>query len=770
MHNMLIPVLALRDLVILPRMRVTFDLDRDLSKNAAKYVLKHKSRIFAVCQKDGAEDYPETLSALEEYGCVCRLTQMVTLPDGTVRVVVEGDEAATINGVYRENDIIMADIESFRSYYAMNDAALHEALLRSLKEELIEYIKLNNQFSAPGKALLSVRTLHEFLEAALAQLPLSTRDCLEFISISRYEDAAKKLLRYFEREHEVLLIKNEIQSEVKERLDRNQKEYVLREQMRVIRGELGEDEQSEAEEFLEKTEQLDAPDEVKEKLKKEISRFAMIPSSSQEGTISRTYIETLLELPWQKRSEDSGDIRMAREILDRDHYGMEKIKERILEFLAVRTFTGEAGGSILCLVGPPGTGKTSIAKSVAEALNKKYVRISLGGVRDEAEIRGHRRTYIGALPGRIAAGLKRAGVCNPLMLLDEIDKTGSDYKGDVASALLEVLDSEQNVRFSDHYVEVPIDLSHVLFIATANSSETIPRPLLDRMEIIEVSGYTENEKFHIAKDYLLPKQLVKNGLTAEQAVFTDDAIRKLIHSYTREAGVRNLERKIGQVCRKAAMEILSDGIKSVYITEEKATEYLGKEIARFNPANEKNQTGIVRGLAWTAVGGDTLEVEVNIMPGEGKLQLTGQLGDIMKESAGAGLTFVRSVASRYGVDEEFFKKNDIHLHVPEGAVPKDGPSAGITMAVAILSAVSGRRVLADLAMTGEITLRGRVLPIGGLKEKLLAAKLAGIHRVIVPAKNARDIDELSAEITDGLDIHLVETMEEVIELSFEKEA
>ena len=767
---MLIPVLALRDLVILPRMRVTFDLDRDLSKNAAKYVLKHKSRIFAVCQKDGAEDYPETLSALEEYGCVCRLTQMVTLPDGTVRVVVEGDEAATINGVYRENDIIMADIESFRSYYAMNDAALHEALLRSLKEELIEYIKLNNQFSAPGKALLSVRTLHEFLEAALAQLPLSTRDCLEFISISRYEDAAKKLLRYFEREHEVLLIKNEIQSEVKERLDRNQKEYVLREQMRVIRGELGEDEQSEAEEFLEKTEQLDAPDEVKEKLKKEISRFAMIPSSSQEGTISRTYIETLLELPWQKRSEDSGDIRMAREILDRDHYGMEKIKERILEFLAVRTFTGEAGGSILCLVGPPGTGKTSIAKSVAEALNKKYVRISLGGVRDEAEIRGHRRTYIGALPGRIAAGLKRAGVCNPLMLLDEIDKTGSDYKGDVASALLEVLDSEQNVRFSDHYVEVPIDLSHVLFIATANSSETIPRPLLDRMEIIEVSGYTENEKFHIAKDYLLPKQLVKNGLTAEQAVFTDDAIRKLIHSYTREAGVRNLERKIGQVCRKAAMEILSDGIKSVYITEEKATEYLGKEIARFNPANEKNQTGIVRGLAWTAVGGDTLEVEVNIMPGEGKLQLTGQLGDIMKESAGAGLTFVRSVASRYGVDEEFFKKNDIHLHVPEGAVPKDGPSAGITMAVAILSAVSGRRVLADLAMTGEITLRGRVLPIGGLKEKLLAAKLAGIHRVIVPAKNARDIDELSAEITDGLDIHLVETMEEVIELSFEKEA
>ena len=767
---MLIPVLALRDLVILPRMRVTFDLDRDLSKNAAKYVLKHKSRIFAICQKDGAEDYPETLSALEEYGCVCRLTQMVTLPDGTVRVVVEGDEAATVSGVYRENDIIMADIESFRSYYAMNDDALHEALLRSLKEELIEYIKLNNQFSAPGKALLSVRTLHEFLEAALAQLPLSTRDCLEFISISRYEDAAKKLLRYFEREHEVLLIKNEIQSEVKERLDRNQKEYVLREQMRVIRGELGEDEQSEAEEFLEKTEQLDAPDEVKEKLKKEISRFAMIPSSSQEGTISRTYIETLLELPWRKRSDDSGDIRVAREILDRDHYGMEKIKERILEFLAVRTFTGEAGGSILCLVGPPGTGKTSIAKSVAEALNKKYVRISLGGVRDEAEIRGHRRTYIGALPGRIAAGLKRAGVCNPLMLLDEIDKTGSDYKGDVSSALLEVLDSEQNVRFSDHYVEVPIDLSHVLFIATANSSETIPRPLLDRMEIIEVSGYTENEKFHIAKDYLLPKQLAKNGLTAEQAVFTDDAIRKLIHSYTREAGVRNLERKIGQVCRKAAMEILSDGIKSVYITEEKATEYLGKEIARFNPANEQNQTGIVRGLAWTAVGGDTLEVEVNIMPGEGKLQLTGQLGDIMKESAGAGLTFVRSVASRYGVDEEFFKKNDIHLHVPEGAVPKDGPSAGITMAVAMLSAVSGRRVLADLAMTGEITLRGRVLPIGGLKEKLLAAKLAGIHRVIVPAKNARDIDELSAEITDGLDIHLVETMEEVIELSFEKEA
>ena len=551
-------------------------------------------------------------------------------------------------------------------------------------------------------------------------------------------------------------------------IDKNQKDYILREQMKVIRQELGEEEDSlsEADEYLKQLGQLRASAEVKDKLKKEIARFKNMPASSQEANVLRIYIETLLELPWKKMSKDNNDLKRAARILNEDHYGLEKVKDRVLEYLAVRTLTKKGDAPILCLVGPPGTGKTSIARSVARALDKEYVRISLGGVRDEAEIRGHRKTYVGAMPGRLVEGLKQAGVANPLMLLDEIDKVSSDYKGDTSAALLEVLDGEQNVRFRDHYVEVPIDLSEVLFIATANTTQTIPRPLLDRMDIIEVNSYTENEKFHIAKDYLVGKQLEKNGLTKKQLSISDSALEKIIRNYTREAGVRNLERRISDICRKSAREILENKKKSIRVTEHSLEKYLGKERVTYENANEEDQVGIVRGLAWTSVGGDTLQIEVNTMPGKGELMLTGQMGDVMKESARTALTYVRSVAMEYGVAEDYFEKHNIHIHIPEGAVPKDGPSAGITMATAMLSAVSGRLVSAKVAMTGEITLRGRALPIGGLKEKILAARMAGIKKVLVPEKNQPDIAELSREITKGLEIVFVKNMEDVLREAF----
>ena len=642
-------------------------------------------------------------------------------------------------------------------------------MVRIIREKLEEYGTVNLRAAKENlPSLLLINDLSELLDQIAIQLPWDytvRQNVLECTLLSvRYETVLQTLLT----EMEVYRIKKDFQEKVKADIDKNQKEYILREQMKIIRQELGEDTSlSDADDYQEKAEKLEAEKEVKEKLLKEVGRFRTMPTGSQEANVLRTYIETLLELPWKKMSKDNDDILHAQEVLNEDHYGLEKVKERILEYLAVRSLTKKGTSPIICLVGPPGTGKTSIARSVARALNKKYVRISLGGVRDEAEIRGHRKTYVGAMPGRLAEGLRQAGVSNPLMLLDEIDKVSSDYKGDTSSALLEVLDGEQNVRFRDHYIEVPIDLSQVLFIATANTTQTIPGPLLDRMEVIEVNSYTENEKFHIAKDYLVGKQRERSGLTEEQIVFSDKSLEKIIHNYTREAGVRNLERRIGDVCRKAARGYLEDKKHSrIRITESNLEKYLGKEKITFEDANEEDEVGIVRGLAWTSAGGDTLQIEVNVMPGKGNLLMTGQLGDVMKESAQTALTYVRSICPEYGLADDYFEKHDLHIHIPEGAVPKDGPSAGITMATAMLSAVTGKKVLAKVAMTGEITLRGRVLPIGGLKEKILAAKMAHIKKVLVPEKNRPDIGELSKEITKGLEIVFVKNMESVVKEAF----
>ena len=647
------------------------------------------------------------------------------------------------------------------------DSLTQEAMLRILKDRLEEYGRVNSKITKeilPN--LLIITDLNEMLDQIAIQLPWDytiRQTVLENSSLSaRYEVVMHTLLT----EMEIYRIKKDFQEKVKADIDQNQKEYILREQMKVIRQELGEDAVSDADEYQKKLDALKADKEVKEKLHKEIERFRNMPAGSQEANVLRTYVETLLDLPWKKMSKDNDDIKHAEKILNEDHYGLEQVKERILEYLAVRALTKKGTSPIICLVGPPGTGKTSIARSVARALNKKYVRISLGGVRDEAEIRGHRKTYVGAMPGRIVEGMRQAGVSNPLMLLDEIDKVSSDYKGDTSSALLEVLDGEQNVKFRDHYVELPIDLSQVLFIATANTTQTIPGPLLDRMELIEVNSYTENEKFHIARDYLVSKQMERNGLKDSQITFSDKSLEKIIHNYTREAGVRNLERRIGDVCRKAARQFLEDKKKSIKISESNLEKYLGKEKVTFENANEEDEIGIVRGLAWTSVGGDTLQIEVNVMPGKGSLLMTGQLGDVMKESAQTALTYVRSVCPEYGIADDYFEKHDLHIHIPEGAVPKDGPSAGITMATAMLSAVTGKSVQAKVAMTGEITLRGRVLPIGGLKEKILAAKMAHIEKVLVPDKNRPDMAELSKEITKGLDIVYVKAMEDVVSEAF----
>ena len=647
------------------------------------------------------------------------------------------------------------------------DSLTQEAMLRILKDKLEEYGRVNPKITKEILPNLMIITdLNEMLDQIAIQLPWDytiRQTVLENSSLSaRYEVVMHTLLT----EMEIYRIKKEFQEKVKADIDQNQKEYILREQMKVIRQELGEDAVSDADEYQKKLDILKADKEVKEKLHKEIERFRNMPAGSQEANVLRTYVETLLDLPWKKMSKDNDDIKHAERILNEDHYGLEQVKERILEYLAVRALTKKGTSPIICLVGPPGTGKTSIARSVARALNKKYVRISLGGVRDEAEIRGHRKTYVGAMPGRIVEGMRQASVSNPLMLLDEIDKVSSDYKGDTSSALLEVLDGEQNVKFRDHYVELPIDLSQVLFIATANTTQTIPGPLLDRMELIEVNSYTENEKFHIARDYLVTKQMERNGLKEGQITFSDKSLEKIIHNYTREAGVRNLERRIGDVCRKAARQFLEDKKKSIKITESNLEKYLGKEKVTFENANEEDEIGIVRGLAWTSVGGDTLQIEVNVMPGKGSLLMTGQLGDVMKESAQTALTYVRSVCPEYGIDDDYFEKHDLHIHIPEGAVPKDGPSAGITMATAMLSAVTGKSVQAKVAMTGEITLRGRVLPIGGLKEKILAAKMAHIEKVLVPDKNRPDMAELSKEITRGLDIVYVKAMEDVVSEAF----
>ena len=642
------------------------------------------------------------------------------------------------------------------------------AMSRIVKEKLEEFGNANPKAVKDFiGSLLVITDLEPLLTQTANEFPWDFAVKQELLECDYVSHLYDRIVYYLMREIEILMIKRDYQGKVKEHIDKNQRDYILREELKVIREELGDDAGAEdADGYLEQLEKLNADKETKEKIKKEIQRFKGMPGGSQEANVLRTYIETVLEMPWKKTSRDNQDIIHAKEVLEEDHYGLEQVKDRVLEFLAVRALTKKGTSPILCLVGPPGTGKTSIARSVARALGKKYVRISLGGIHDEAEIRGHRKTYVGAMPGRIADAMRQAGVANPLMLLDEIDKVSADYRGDVSSALLEVLDGEQNGKFRDHYLEIPLDLSGVLFIATANDVSTIPRPLLDRMEVIEVSSYTENEKFHIAKKYLVPKQLERNGLTGEMLSFSDKALEKIIHNYTREAGVRNLERRIGEICRKAAREFFEKKRKSVHITEGNLQKYLGKEKITFENANEEDEVGIVRGLAWTSVGGDTLQIEVNVMPGDGKLQMTGQMGDVMKESAQIALTYVRSVADRYGVESKYFKEHDLHLHIPEGAVPKDGPSAGITMATAMLSAVTGKKVLASVAMTGEITLRGRVLPIGGLKEKTLAARMAHMKKVLVPDKNRPDMAEISKEITKGMEIVFVKTMDDVVREAF----
>ena len=685
--------------------------------------------------------------------------------------MVEGKERAELSAFLENPDYLLAEIIRFDE--EVDDGLpeeAKEAMLRSIQETFGKYVVVNPKMGKELQRQLSeITDLEKLMNQLANSLPVHFEEKQKILDAVSMTERYEVLMALLLKEIEIIAIKNDFQAKVKAHVDKNQKEYLLREQMKVIREELGEDNtESDADHFMDALGKIKADKEVKEKIKKEIDRFKNISSSSSESAVARGYIETLLELPWNKTSRDNKDLKNAEQILNADHYGLEKVKERMLEFLAVRNLTSKGESPIICLVGPPGTGKTSIARSVAKALDKKYVRISLGGVRDEAEIRGHRRTYVGAMPGRIVNGLRSAGVKNPLMLLDEIDKMSSDYKGDTASALLEVLDAEQNKKFRDHYVEIPIDLSEVLFIATANSVQDIPRPLLDRMELIEVTSYTENEKLHIAKEHLLAKQMERNGIRPEQLAITDKAMAKIISGYTREAGVRNLERKLGEICRKAARPLYEGEKEKIKVTEQNLEKFLGKEKYSFDKKNDTDEVGIVRGLAWTSVGGDTLEIEVNIMPGKGEFQLTGQLGDVMKESAQAGISYIRSVSEEYHIPKKFFQENDIHIHIPEGAVPKDGPSAGITMATAMLSAITKTPVRADVAMTGEITLRGRVLPIGGLKEKTLAAKNAGIKTICVPKKNEKDIDEISPEIKKGLKIVFVEQMKDVLDVAFVK--
>lgn len=760
------PVIALRGLTVLPGMTVSFDISRTKSVAAVEKAMVSDQRAGLFTQKD-PENADPSLDQLYHIGTIVRIKQLVKMPGGIIRVMVEGLVRAELLELDSEEPSLIGEVLESPVLEGEEDYITSEAMIRVLKDKSEEYGKQHPKFAKEVLPnLLRCEKLSPLMMQMASEMPWDYRIRQQYLEAANEDEQYEVIVASLVNEVEISRIRREFQEKVKQSIDQNQKEYILREQMKIIREELGEDPVSDADEYEKQLQALKADKEVKEKLQKEIERFKGMPGGSQEANVLRTYIETLLELPWNKMSRDNNNLKHAEEILEEDHYGLEKVKERVLEYLAVRILTKKGTSPIICLVGPPGTGKTSIARSVARALGKKYVRISLGGVRDEAEIRGHRKTYVGAMPGRMVDGLRQAGVANPLMLLDEIDKVSSDYKGDTFSALLEVLDGEQNVKFRDHYVEVPIDLSNVLFIATANTTQTIPRPLLDRMEVIEINSYTENEKFHIARNYLVGKQLERNGLTKEQLILTDGALKKIIHNYTREAGVRNLERRIGDICRKAAREFLEDKKKVIRVTESGLEKYLGKERVTFEDANEEDEVGIVRGLAWTSVGGDTLQIEVNVMPGQGNLKLTGQMGDVMKESAQTALTYVRSVCPQYQVADDYFEKHDLHIHIPEGAVPKDGPSAGITMATAMLSAVINRKVRAEVAMTGEITLRGRVLPIGGLKEKILAAKMAHMKKVLVPDKNRPDIAELSREITKGLTIVYVKTMEDVLKEAF----
>lgn len=761
------PAVALRGLTILPGMVQHFDISREKSIRAIETAMMGNQKVYLVTQRHPEQETP-AVADLYQMGTISQIKQLVKMPGGIIRVMVEGEKRAALLNLFEEGPYLEAEVEEAPMQEEQLTDTVKEAMSRIVKEKLEEFGNANPKAVKDFiGSLLVITDLEQLLTQTANEFPWDFAVKQEMLECDYWSHLYDRIVYYLMRELEILMIKRDYQGKVKEHIDKNQRDYILREELKVIREELGDDSGTEdADGYMEQLEKLNADKETKEKIKKEIQRFKGMPGGSQEANVLRTYIETVLEMPWKKVSRDNQDIIHAKEILEEDHYGLEKVKDRVLEFLAVRALTKKGTSPILCLVGPPGTGKTSIARSVARALGKKYVRISLGGIHDEAEIRGHRKTYVGAMPGRIADAMRQAGVANPLMLLDEIDKVSADYRGDVSSALLEVLDGEQNVKFRDHYLEIPLDLSGVLFIATANDASTIPRPLLDRMEVIEVSSYTENEKFHIAKKYLIPKQLERNGLTEEMLSFSDKALEKIIHNYTREAGVRNLERRIGEICRKAAREFLEKKKKTVHITEGNLQKYLGKEKITFENANEEDEVGIVRGLAWTSVGGDTLQIEVNVMSGDGKLQMTGQMGDVMKESAQIALTYVRSVADRYGVESRYFKEHDLHLHIPEGAVPKDGPSAGITMATAMLSAVTGKKVCASVAMTGEITLRGRVLPIGGLKEKTLAARMAHMKKVLVPDKNRPDMAEISKEITKGMEIVFVKTMDDVVREAF----
>ena len=777
-QNIVLPAIALRGTTILPGMIVHFDVSRERSVKAIEAAMLHDQKIFLVTQIDPEVESPD-LAGVYHVGTIAYIKQVVKLPQNLLRVLVEGTGRATLVKFEQEFPFIRSEITPVDEEEMQMPEPVMEAMHRSLKLDLQEsdikisqlekelfhrYCMENGKVSKELVAqILNIDNVEELVEQIAVNIPLSYQNKQKILEALTLEERYEVLGAILGNEIEIMQIGRDLQKKVKARIDKNQREYILREQLKLIREELGEDNTADdAEEFKKKLQELQAGDEVKEKISKEIERFKNTNSNVSENAVLRGYIETMLALPWEKKSTDSDDLKEAWKVLQEGHYGLKDVKERVMEFLSVRKLTHKGKSPILCLVGPPGTGKTSIARSIAEAMHKKYVRICLGGVRDEAEIRGHRKTYVGAMPGRITAALQQAGVSNPLMLLDEIDKTSSDYKGDTSAALLEVLDPEQNSRFMDHYIEVPQDLSEVLFIATANDVQGIPRPLLDRMELIEIAGYTENEKEHIAKEHLIPKQMEENGIEKGKLTIQSAALKKIINNYTKEAGVRNLERTIGQICRKTARLIMEEDKKKVTVTSKNLSDFLGKEHFNYLMANKKDEIGISRGLAWTQVGGDTLQIEVNVMPGKGELMLTGQLGDVMKESAQAGITYIRSIASDYKVEPEFFQENDIHVHIPEGAVPKDGPSAGITMATAILSAIIKKPVRADLAMTGEITLRGRVLPIGGLKEKLLAAKYAKIKEVLVPAENKPDIQELDKEITDGLTITFVSSMKEVL--------
>lgn len=768
--TMSLPMVALRGMTILPEMVRHFDVSREKSLAAIDEAMEGEQMLFVSAQKDVATEDPG-LEDVYETGCIVTVRQIVKMPKKISRVLITGEKRAKIRSLEFKEPYLRAlvdvveDVDTGDEENGGESAPLNkEAMLRGLRDIFKEYMLKNPKISKEFAGQIDeVNDLKKLVDTVGANLPLAYTEYQELLEethvMRRYDKLAYKVVN----EIQVQNIKEELQEKIRERVDKNQRDYILREEMKLIREELGDDNTlSDADEFKQACDALKAPKEVKEKIEKEIKRFKNSMGNPAESGVTRTYIETMLEMPWDKVCKDHKDIAYAEQVLNEDHYGLEKVKERVLEFLAVRALTKKGNAPILCLVGPPGTGKTSIAKSLARALKKPYVRISLGGVRDEAEIRGHRKTYVGAMPGRIATALRTAGVKNPLLLLDEIDKVSNDYKGDTFSALLEVLDSEQNKKFRDHYLEVPLDLSGVLFVTTANTLQTIPRPLLDRMEVIEINSYTENEKLHIATEHLIPKQLEKHGLKSEQLTISKKAIWRIARNYTKEAGVRQLERKIGDICRKSAREILEEKKKTIHVTERNLHLYLGKELYIYQMKNEQDEVGIVRGLAWTSVGGDTLEIEVNVMPGEGEILLTGQLGDVMKESARTGISYIRSVSKEYGIDEKFFKEHDIHIHIPEGATPKDGPSAGITMATAMLSAITEKKVRADIAMTGEITLRGRVLPIGGLKEKLLAAKNAGIKTVLVPKENETDVEEISAEITKGLEILPVSHMSEVL--------